>query len=411
MPSDRRPLRMLGAILATALMLRLVAIAGDTAFSMLATPDIAESHHERALALAQGWLDGRFAPLSELGPAERNTDLMRTLVAYALGPFYFVLSPITGSSLVPGRIAIAVYSLGLVPLVYALAQECYLSTRLALLAAAITVFWPGVVYRSVVIQREMIVALATLAIVWIAVQWAQSFDMDGGTVAIAANGGIGIAAGMVLFVIRPENLLIIIAVIVVATAVRYREDVRSLVATGVVVLVGGVVAVTNIEAFVGRLARKHGFSVSLFDSFAHARAHGDSAYLTWLHYESWLDIAVFAPLKVIYFLGSPLPWNVSGVSSLLAGISGWALIILTVLTGYNIAGAVRGDRERIAGGPDWRTVAVLITFLVVGITAYAIIEMNGGAAFRRRITFVPVLAILAAPVIAEVGSGETRAIW
>lgn len=62
------------------------------------------------------------------------------------------------------------------------------------------------------------------------------------------------------------------------------------------------------------------------DTYAHYRDHGGSAYLTALHYRTWLDVALYAPVKIVYFLFSPLPWQVDGLTDLLAGVSGWGLV-------------------------------------------------------------------------------------
>ena len=383
----------LAGVLAAGLILRILVIIADASLGFLAQPDIAALHHERALTLAQGWLDGRFAPLSDLAPPERDTGPMRALVAYLLVPFYLLLAPITGTSPVPGRVAIAVYSLALAPLTYVLVRELGIPTRTSFEVAGFAIFWPSVVYRSVVIQREVFIALATLVVVWVAVRWARRVDAVPG---LAAGVGAVAIAGAVLFVVRPENLLVVAGVLAAATAVRYRTHVRALAATGALAVGIVAIAATNLGTFIaGRASlRGVGLTPATLDHYAHLRAHGNTAYLTWLHYESWLDVILFLPLKVIYFLGSPMLWSASGVSGLLAGASGLALLGATALAIYGAEGALRRKTEWLDDRVDRRAVAVLAAFLVIGVGSYAVIEMNGGAAFRRRITFVPVILVL-----------------
>lgn len=380
-------------LLGAALALRMFLIVADVPIVPFTQPPISPHHNERALALAYGWHEGRFlTPLSELAP-HRQSGLMRTLVAYLLAPFYAVLSPITGSSAIPGRIAVSIYSLGLGLLGYTLARELSLDERHAVVVGGIVLFWPGIVYRSVVIQREVFVALATLAIVWIAMRWARSVGTSGwssavGTVAL-------VAACAVLFVIRPENLLVVAAVLAVSTVVRYRDQVRTVAVVSVLAAGGVVYAATNLGTFIGGRAalRGVGLTPAVLDNYAHARAHGDTAYLTWLHYDTWLDVVAFAPLKVVYFLGSPMLWSASGLPGLLAGASGAALLVMSALAIYGAMCMFRADRSADELAPYAAT--VLLAFLVVGVGAYAVIEMNGGAAFRRRITFVPAIATFA----------------
>ena len=401
--------RALWMLLGAALVVRILLILADVSVGVLAQPDISPFHHERALALARGWHEGRFlAPLSELAP-NRDTGLMRTFVAYLLAPFYAVLSPITGSSAIPGRVAVSTYSLGLGLLGYVLARELSLDERSAVAAGTITVFWPGVVYRSVVIQREVFVALATLAVVWIAMRWTRSTGPNNWSSTI----GIVVLLVMcsVLFAIRPENLLVVAAVLAVSAVVRYRQRVRT-VAVVAALAVGGVVyAAANIGTFIGGRAslRGVGLTPAVLDSYAHARAHGDTAYLTWLHYDTWLDVVLFAPLKVVYFLGSPMLWSASSMSGLLAGASGAALLVLSVLAVYGAVRTFRADSP--LGSASSHAATVLVAFLVVGVGAYAVIEMNGGAAFRRRITFVPAIITFAVVALSalrqRVVSGRT----
>ena len=384
-------------LLGAALAFRILLILVDASTTVSIQPDISLFHHERALALARGWHEGQFlTPLSELVP-QRKTDLMRTLVAYLLAPFYAVLSPITGASPIPGRIAISTYSLGLGLLGYALVRELLLDERHAIAAGAIAVFWPGIVYRSVVIQREVFVALATLAVVWIAMRWARSASVGARYSAVGTTALVTACA--VLFATRPENLLVVAVVLAVSAVVRYREQLRAIVAVTILVVCGGVHVMTNLGTFIGGRAafRDVGLTPGVLDSYAHARAHGETAYLTWLHYNAWLDVILFVPLKMIYFLGSPMLWTVSELSGLLAGASGAALLIMSVLALCGAMHVFRSDSTIDSAHPH--AAIVLVTFLIVGVGAYAIIEMNGGAAFRRRITFVPAIVALGVVVL------------
>lgn len=376
----------LAVLLAAALLARFSAIAVDASLGVLAQPPIVPGHCARASALAGAWLDGQFAvPLGELAPqSPRTNDLMRILVAHLLAPFYMAAAPLT-DGIVVGRIAVAVYSLTLGPLAYALAREVGLGERLAVGVAGMTLFWPSIVYRSIVIQREVLITLATLTAVWVTMRWARGAATGGP--AVVVHAAVLAAAGGMVAALRAENLLVLATVLVVAVAVRYRKRVEVLVATGTTAIAGFALVATYPVTFIGRRS----LTPAILDEYAHARAHGDAAYLTWLHYDSWLDIALFPPLKVVYFLGSPLPWRVDGPATLLAGVSGWLLLTLTVPATYGVAAVAR--RESVV---DRCAVAVLAVFLVVGVTAYAIIEMNGGAAFRRRIQFVPIVLIFTA---------------
>ncbi|WP_154019988.1 hypothetical protein [Halococcus sediminicola] len=344
---------------------------------------IAPDFHARATVLADAWRGGQFlTPMPDLAPEMSKHNEMRTLVAYLLAPFYVLL----GDSPIAGRIAIATYATGLGYVTWLLAREIGLDTPWSLLAVAVTTFWPSVIYRSVVLMREILVVVPVLIAIWIAVWWAESpTDMR----RLAGGGMLLLVVARLLWALRPETLLIIGIAFVVATGVRYHEYTRALAAVAVVGVVGVIGAVTQLGAFIGP-RNDDGLSPATLDAYAHVRAHGGSAYLTWLHYDTWIDVVLFAPLKVLYFLAAPMPWDVNSVIDLLAGMSGWLLLSVCLLAAY---GAWRLFRAHPHSLPP--SASVLVAFLTAGILAYSIIEMNGGAAFRRRIQFVPVIILLA----------------
>jgi len=395
----RRPPRALWVLLGAALAVRLLVIAVDTSFDVLAQPNIALFHHQRVSALVTAWFNGHpTISIAKVTPPAVTTSTMRVLVAYLLAPFYVLFTPIFDFTPIVGRIAITVYSLTLGPLTYLLASELGLTERMSLVASGVTLFWPSVFYRSIVIQREIFVGMVLLVTVLLCARWANSgvnlpestsvLDHKS-TVAIqTAAFAIFAVASATMWFLRPENLLIIGVVVLGSSTIRYYNEIWGLVATAAIMVVGTmVVRIVGFGTFIGGEAY---ISPSQIDEFAHARAHGSAAYLVWLHYQSWFDIVLFAPVKIVYLLGSPMPWRVNNLTQLLAGVSGWLLLAVTLVAIYGVASVIWVETR-----VEWQAVAVLATFLIVGIGSYAIIEMNAGAAFRRRTQFVPGIMVLA----------------
>lgn len=91
------------------------------------------------------------------------------------------------------------------------------------------------------------------------------------------------------------------------------------------------------------------------------------------------------PAKIMYFLFTPFPWQIRGIVELLVGISALALISATLLARRGFAALQRR--------PHYLT--LLLSYLLTGIVTYSIIEMNYGAAVRRRIQFIPIILLLA----------------
>jgi hypothetical protein len=342
---------------------RLELIILNSRLQILVQPPISIRHHENATALAAAWSSGEV-----FGVLPDATGLYR-FVAYSLAPFYSFLGPYQ----FVGEAGIALYSLALGVLSYNIARRIT-SYRTSVLAAALVLFWPSILYRSVVIQREVIVAAALLAVLWVALRWLERIEPFDVAVFAASVG--------VLYLLRPENIAIVAVTIAVALALKVRNEPAVLGALAVVLLPLFSYLALNISDFTGVGGA---LTPATLDRFAQARAHGSAVYLANLHYNSWVDVALYAPIKVVYFFG-PLPWQIDSLPGLLAGLSGLGILAVMVLA----RGGIVMARDR------WEEVLIAVAYAGSGILAYAIIELNFGAAFRRRIVFVPVVLIFVA---------------
>jgi len=335
----------------------------DHAAGILPTPPIAPGHDQNAIELVASWSGGQFFGVIATGLSKR------VLIAHVLAPFYIVL----GNSPLAGRIGIAFVSLLIGYLIFLLARHI-LDRQMSAFAAALVLFWPTILYRSVVLQREILIVVSLLALLWAAIQWLDSFTLS--TVAVA------IFTTVTIFTLRKENLFLVAVIVGCVSLVKSRD--RPYYLAGV-----GLLAVPFMTFFVLNFGQFTNFGTTLspsaLDSFAYGRAHGDAAYLIGLHYETWIDVVLYAPIKVFYFLYTPFPWQIRGFTELIVGLSAIALLIATLF--------VRRGIGILQDHPYYLT--VLLSYLVTGIIAYGIIEMNYGAAVRRRIQFVPVLLLLA----------------
>lgn len=364
-------------LLTVAFLVRVALIVGDTMVGMFPTPPITPIHNRHAIAVVEAWSQGSLT--AGLG----ETGRMKRFVAYLYAPFYLVF----GEWQVAGRIGTALFSLGMGYGTYRIVNSLA-TVRAAYLAVAAVLFWPSVLYRSVLFQRETLVAGALLGVVAVAVRWVDEITVE----SVAVVG----ALGAVLVFLRPENLVLAAATLGSAFFVRGLRSPQYLLATVVTTVPVFGLFLTHFTAFTGIPGE---VSPAVIDAYAYRRAHGDAAYLVGLHYRSWADVLLYAPLKIVYLLFSPLPWQVARVTDLLAGASGWLLLVV----GAFARRGVNSLRERRGA------LLVLATYFVLGVTAYAVIEMNYGAAFRRRIQFVPVLVVLAAVGASRSGLGTASA--
>lgn len=351
-------------VFSVGLLIRLALIIVDSTVGILPTPPIASAHNQRAIDLATAWSNGQvLGSLAELSS-------MRGLMMHLLAPFYTVI----GYSQVSGRVAIAFYSLFIGYLTFRLA--CHVTDRrTSLFAAAVVLFWPTILARSVVIQREIVMVVVLLRFIWVSVQWLETVTLP--TLAI------GILAILATFTLRKENLFLIVVMVGFVALCKSRDRLYYLAGAVLFSASSLIYFVLNFRQFTGY---DGALSPETLDAFAYGRARGDAAYLVGLHYDTWLDVLLYAPIKVAYFLYTPFPWQIQGVTELFISGSTIALLAATV-------GIRRGIGITLQERPHYT--GLLLSYLVTGVVTYAIIEMNYGAAVRRRIQFVPILVILA----------------
>jgi hypothetical protein len=354
--------RWLAVVLAGAFLARLLALALDAQLGFVVVTGTTVENHQAFAAFAEGLTRGELV---------LSSNTRRAILGVLYLPFYLVL----GGEYVVGALATAFYGtlLGL-PVHHTVRQ--FGERRAALVATTAVLFWPSVLFRSLVVQRETVIVLTLFVLLFVAVRWVRT--------ARARHLLLAVPALWVLFELRSENIVFVALLGGLVMLARGRVD-----ATTATLLVAGVaVGVFFVLNF--RQITNFGTSVSpaAIDMFAHGRAHGRAVYLEGLHYRSWLDILLSAPVKLVYFLFSPLPWQVERPVDLLAALSGWGVFGCCLLV-------PRAFRQ-YAGRR--RELFVLVGYALAGATLYAIIEMNYGAAFRRRIAFVPVAVVLAACV-------------
>lgn len=213
-----------------------------------------------------------------------------------------------------------------------------------------------------------------LTFLWAAVQWLDSVTLRTVTIALLATAAT--------FALRKENLVLIVAMVGFVSLVKSRDKPYYLAGLALLAVPFLAFFALNFATFTG-----HGTTLSpaALDSFAYGRAHGAAVYLLGLHYETWLDVLLYAPMKVLYFLYTPFPWHIQSITELFVGMSALALFVATLFVRRGIA--MLQDRAYYLG--------LLLSYFLTGVVTYSIIEMNYGAAVRRRIQFIPILLLLA----------------
>lgn len=272
--------------------------------------------------------------------------------------------------------------------VYLIARSLWGRHR-AYRVAWLTALFPFLIQISAVTHREvLIVFLLTLGI-YGSIRWMESGRLRQLLLAASALVGSALVHGGLVVAVAAAVLVFV----VYASAVVVRRLRAGRVRVGAAVAVIGLIGVASIVAMAGvpelsKVGDVVEVDVETLGQLAEARARGEAEYLSGMYPSSISDVLVQLPIRMIYFLLSPLPWDVSSTMHAAALIDSglYALILLGLWK----------SRQHILG--DRRATFILFVTLSA-IAVFALVTSNFGTAIRHRAKFAPMLmALWAAPI-------------
>jgi len=118
------------------------------------------------------------------------------------------------------------------------------------------------------------------------------------------------------------------------------------------------------------------------------KVKGDAAYPEWTKIDANIEFLYKVPIRTLYFLFSPFPWDVNKLSHLVGLLDSFFYMILAYLIFQN--------RKAIWKDPALRiTLIVLFSYFII----YGVGVGNFGSGVRHRSKFTIELILLAAPLI------------
>ena len=103
-----------------------------------------------------------------------------------------------------------------------------------------------------------------------------------------------------------------------------------------------------------------------------------SAYMQGVNYSSYQDVIKMMPLATVYFLFSPLPWQVTSPKQALGILDSTWMVLVCWCFLRGIKTLYRSNRK---------ITLALLTFLFVGFTTSSVLQANAGSAMRHRSMF------------------------
>ena len=134
------------------------------------------------------------------------------------------------------------------------------------------------------------------------------------------------------------------------------------------------------------------FSISSNPSFLketiNLKVKGDAAYPEWTKIDSNIELFYKIPIRSVYFIFSPFPWDVNKKSHVVGVLDSFLYMILVYLIFCN--------RKAIWKDPALR---IILIILLAYIIVYGVGVGNFGSGIRHRSKFAIELILLAAPLI------------
>jgi 4-amino-4-deoxy-L-arabinose transferase-like glycosyltransferase len=122
-----------------------------------------------------------------------------------------------------------------------------------------------------------------------------------------------------------------------------------------------------------------------------SKALNGAGYPSWTKISSPYELIYKVPLKMIYFLFSPFPWDVHKIKHVLGMLDSFFYMLLVALIWKN--------RKRLWEDKGARTILII---LMVYIFVFGFIVGNFGTAIRHRAKFITILIVLASPFLPRV---------
>lgn len=110
-----------------------------------------------------------------------------------------------------------------------------------------------------------------------------------------------------------------------------------------------------------------------------SRARGGSVYLEGYNINSFSDLILFTPLKLFYFIFSPVPWRFRGIMDIISFLLDTLVYVILIL--------------KILRSPKNSPAKLMLVTFVAMSTIFALGTFNSGTAIRHRLSLLPYLLV------------------
>ncbi len=255
---------------------------------------------------------------------------------------------------------------------------------------AIAVF-PSLILYSVLVMREVYVCFFILVALYGVVSWVKTDNLKSIILAIAGFMGAtffhgALFVGILVFVIivTISNLKKLIKKILI-----YRISFKNLIFLAFILVSSGYYLSNKFQVpYLGTFERATNIDYLIRKTNVSTR--GTAAWPEWLIPKSPTEIIYKAPIRSMYVIFSPFPWDVKETKHLIGLLDAFIFMYLSFLILRNI--------KTIWRDPSLKIILILLLFYVF---VFGIGVGNFGTGIRHRSKFVIMFILLAAPLLTK----------
>lgn len=307
-----------------------------------------------------------------------NPEGSITLTNYTT--FLTFLYSITHSCRMIAQYVNVLFGIGIILMVSKILQSLKVSEKAAQLALGATIFLPNMIIFSAILLREAWVEFFITASVLFFIRWFQTGRMIHIVKIIICllcasymhSGVLGLMMGYV------------VAFLTYNPRTHKIQFSASTIGCLCILAVACILFLKQADLFTDKF---QSFDFESDDDFLdkiNTTSGGGADYLTWINTNNLVVGLLFAPLKMFYFLFSPLPTEWRGLNDLIGFLMDGAVYMwLCWITYKNQAGSHSALLKKY-----------LVTALLVVTFVFAYGTSNAGTAFRHRAKIFPLIAVI-----------------
>lgn len=245
--------------------------------------------------------------------------------------------------------------------------------RIQMLLVSVMAFFPHSLIFSAILLRESVISLIVVCSLYFFIRWYK----------FKGNHNILLSIILVLLGGMFHTGVIGILIGYIFALIFYRHDSGKLKLTVksavpfTIIAAGGLYLLMFPEIFsslplFNKFEQELSNNKNIYDVFNTER--GESAYLTNLEINNFFEMIIFAPVKILYFIGSPMPWTLRNMSDLISFFLDSVFYLFAAFIFIKNFGMLKRNPLLL----------ILIISLVSGWLIFGLGISNAGTALRHR---------------------------